>query len=101
MDAADITFVARTPLEGKGLYYSGGISSEEVNRWGKFEKFGLVTRKSDAELTQDAELSHQPKAIFAVEATAKYFKVRNFLVDILADAVTGGIRDSQAPRSGN
>jgi hypothetical protein len=101
MDAADITLVAQTPLSGKGMRYVNGISSELVNQWGKFEQLGLVTRESDAELTQEAELSHQPKAIYGVEATAKYFKVRKFLLDILADVVTGGVRDSQPVRSGS
>jgi hypothetical protein len=103
MDAADMTFVAQFPLGGKGISYSGdirNISSELVDRWAKFEKLGLVTRKSDAELTQEAELNHQPKAFYGVEATAKYFKLRKFLLDILADAVTGGLRDSQPVRSG-
>jgi hypothetical protein len=78
-----------------------GISSELVDRWAKFEKLGLVTRKSDAELTQEAELSHQPKGSYGVEATAKYFKLRKFLLDVLADAVTGGVRESQPDRTGS
>jgi hypothetical protein len=100
MDAADIALVAQTPLVGKGVSY-GGISSDLVNQWAKFEQLGMVTRKSDAELTQEAEVSHQPKPIYGVEATAKYFKVRKFLLDTLADVVTGGVRDSQPVRSGS
>jgi len=100
MDAADINLVAQTPLAGKGVSY-GGISSELVNQWAKLEQLGMVTRKSEAELTQEAELSHQPKAIYGIEATAKYFKVRKFLLDVLADVVTGGMRDSEPVRSNN
>jgi hypothetical protein len=100
MDAADLALVAQTPLVGNGVSY-GGISFDLVNEWAKFEQLGMVTRKADAELTQEAEGSHQPKSIYGVKATAKYFKVRKFLLDTLADVVRGGVRDAQPVSSGS
>ncbi len=100
MTAADITLVAETPLEGS-VAYAGGISSELVGQWARLEKLGLVIRESDEELTKQAKLNKQPKATFGVKATAKYFKVRKFLLGVLTDVVTGAVRDSQPARSGS
>jgi len=99
MNAANIILVAETPLEGSLSY--GGISSELVDQWAKLEKLGMVTRESDEELTKQANMNHLPKAMYGVKATAKYFKVRKFLMDVLTDVVTGGVQDSQQVRSGS
>ena len=100
MTAADITLVAETPLEGS-VAYTGGISSELLGQWARLEKLGLVIQEPDEELTKQARLNKQPKAIYGVKATAKYFKVRKFLLGVLTDVVTGAVRDSQPARSGS
>jgi hypothetical protein len=100
MTAADVTLVAQVPLEGS-VSYMGGISSELLGQWERLERLGLVTRESDEELAKQAMLNKQPKAIYGVKATAKYYKVRKFLLGVLTDVVTGAVRDSQPARSGS
>ena len=102
MSVADVTLVLENPMEvsqGNHLAYNG-ISSELLDRWVKLEQLGMVTRVPDAELALQANISNRPKAIFGITPTAKYYKVRNFLINVLGDVVTGGVRESQPDRSG-
>jgi len=103
MTVADVALVVEHPLEGSqgnNIAYEG-ISSELLDRWTKLEQLGMVTRVPDAELALQANISNRPKAIFGVTPTAKYYKVRNFLINVLDDVVTGGVRESQPDRSGS